>query len=200
MTRVQLAWLCLQNRLSPTRIAVDYFSGFYQIVYFSDLTVIRWFKIQFTLNTKYHRFPFLCTQSLCFPCIRNYTQKNPYLDNRQSSELRTHIQDYPKTYITRTQNAWHSCILNARHDWLSIPIRKGTTTMVSASKGSNNKRETSFWVYYTLVKAWRIRLVNYPLVVNLGLQDLLSKLYFCGYKIRFAPSKVTCRLLPQWSD
>lgn len=126
--------------------------------------------------------------------------KNPYLDNRQPSERQTHIQDYPKTYITRTQSAWYSCILNARHDWLSIPIRKGTTTMVSASKGSNNKRETSFWVYYTLVKAWRIRPENYPLLVNLGLQDLLSKLYFCGHKIRFATSKVTCRLLPQWSD
>lgn len=75
MTRVQLAWLCLQNRLSPPRIAVDHFSGFSQIVYFSDLTVIRWFKIQFTINTKYHRFPFLCTQSLCFPCTKNYTQK-----------------------------------------------------------------------------------------------------------------------------
>ena len=35
---------------------------------------------------------------------------------------------------------------------------------------------------------------NYPFLVNLGLQDLLSKLYFCGHKIRFAPSKVTCRL------
>ena len=40
---------------------------------------------------------------------------------------------------------------------------------------------------------------NYPFLVNLGLQDLLSKLYFCGHKIRFAPSKVTCRLLPQRS-
>ena len=28
---------------------------------------------------------------------------------------------------------------------------------------------------------------NYPFLVNLGLQDLLSKLYFCGHKIRFAP-------------
>lgn len=126
--------------------------------------------------------------------------KNPYLDNHQPSELWTHIQDYPKTYITRTQSAWYFCMLNARHDWLSIPIRKGTTTMVSASKGTNNKRETNFLVYHTLVKAWRIRLVNYPLVVNFGLQDLLSKLYFCGHKIRFAPSKVTCRLLPQRSD
>ena len=27
-----------------------------------------------------------------------------------------------------------------------------------------------------------------------------SKLYFCGHKIPFAPSKVTCRLLPQRSD
>ena len=124
----------------------------------------------------------------------------PYISNRQPIERRTHIQDYPKTYITRTQSAWYFCMLNARHDWLSIPIRKGTTTMVSASKGTNNKRETNFLVYHTLVKAWRIRLVNYPLVVNLGLQDLLSKLYFCGYKIRCAPSKVTCRLLPQRSD
>ena len=41
---------------------------------------------------------------------------------------------------------------------------------------------------------------NYLFLVNLGLQDLLSKLYFCGHKIRFAPSKVTCRLLPQRSD
>lgn len=41
---------------------------------------------------------------------------------------------------------------------------------------------------------------NYPFLVNLGLQDLLSKLYFCGHKIRFAHSKVTCRLLPQRSD
>ena len=139
----------------------------------------------------------MCSIALC---TKNCTQKNPYLDNRQPSELRTHIQDYPKTYITRTQSAWYSCILNARHDWLSIPIRKGTTTMVSASKGSNNKRETSFWVYYTLVKAWRIRPENYPLLVNLGLQDLLSKLYFCGHKIRFVPSKVTCRLLPPRSD
>ena len=135
-----------------------------------------------------------------FPIYPELHTKNPYLDNRQPSERRTHIQNYPKTYIIRTQSAWYSCILNARHDWLSIPIRKGTTTMVSASKGTNNKRETNFLVYHTLVKAWRIRLVNYPLVVNLGLQDLLSKLYFCGYKIRFAPSKVTCRLLPQRSD
>ncbi len=137
---------------------------------------------------------------LAFPMYQELHAKNPYLDNHQPSEFWTHIQDYPKTYITRTQSTWYSCILNARHDWLSIPIRKGTTTMVSASKGSNNKRETSFWVYYTLVKAWRIRPENYPLLVNLGLQDLLSKLYFCGYKIRFAPSKVTCRLLPQRSD
>ncbi len=72
--------------------------------------------------------------------------------------------------------------------------------MVSASKGTNNKKETSYLVYHTLVKVWRIRLVDYPSVVNLGLQDLLSKLYFCGHKIRFATSKVTCRLLPQWSD
>ena len=42
--------------------------------------------------------------------------KNPYLDNRQPSERRTHIQDYPKTYITRTQSAWYFCMLNARHD------------------------------------------------------------------------------------
>ena len=41
---------------------------------------------------------------------------------------------------------------------------------------------------------------NYPLLVNLGLQDLLSKLYFCGYKIHFAPQNVTCRLLQQRSD
>ena len=72
--------------------------------------------------------------------------------------------------------------------------------MVSASKGTNNKKETSYLVYHTLVKVWRIRLVDYPSVVNLGLQDLLSKLYFCGHKIRFATSKVTCRLLPQRSD
>ena len=72
--------------------------------------------------------------------------------------------------------------------------------MVSASKGTNNKKETSYLVYHTLVKVWRIRLVDYPSVVNLGLQDLLSKLYFCGHKIRFATSKVTSRLLPQWSD
>ena len=41
---------------------------------------------------------------------------------------------------------------------------------------------------------------NYPFLINLGLQDLWSKLYFCGYKIRFVPSKVTCRLLQQRSD
>ena len=41
---------------------------------------------------------------------------------------------------------------------------------------------------------------NDPFLVNLGLQDLLSKLYFCGHKIRFVPSKVTCRLLQQRSD
>lgn len=91
----------------------------------------------FTINTKYHRFPFLCTKSLCFPCTKNCTQKS-YLDNHQPSELQTHIQDYPKTYITRTQSAWYFCMLNARHDWLSILIRKGTTTMISASKGANN--------------------------------------------------------------
>lgn len=88
--------------------------------------------------------------------------KNPYLDNHQPSELWTHIQDYPKTYITRTQSAWYSCVLNARHDWLNIPIRKVATTMESASKGTNNQRETSFLVYHTLVKAWRIRPENYP--------------------------------------
>lgn len=37
-------------------------------------------------------------------------------------------------------------------------------------------------------------------LVDLGLQLEPSKLYFCGHKIRFAPSKVTCRLLPQRSD
>lgn len=37
-------------------------------------------------------------------------------------------------------------------------------------------------------------------ISQFGLQNLLSKLYFCGHKIRFATSKVTCRLLPQWSD
>ena len=36
-------------------------------------------------------------------------------------------------------------------------------------------------------------------LVYLGLQLEPSKLYFCGHKIRFAPSKVTCRLLPQRS-
>lgn len=41
---------------------------------------------------------------------------------------------------------------------------------------------------------------NYPFLVDLGLQLEPSKLYFCGHKIRFAPSKVTCRLLPQRSD
>ena len=155
MTRVQLAWLCLQNRLSPPRIAVDHFSGFSQIVYFSGLTVIRWFKIQFTINTKYHRFPFLCTQSLCFPCTQELHAKNPYLDNPQPSERRTHIQDYPKTYITRTQSAWYSCILSARHDWLNIPMRKVITTMLSASKDTNNKREQSILVYHTLVRIWK---------------------------------------------
>jgi len=115
--------------------------------------------------------------------------KNPYLDNRQPSERRTHIQDYPKTYITRTKSAWHPCILNARHDWLDIPIRKVATTMKSASKDTNNQRETSILVYHTLVRIWKTSRKTTLFLVNLGLQDLLSKLYFCGHKIRFAPLK-----------
>lgn len=126
--------------------------------------------------------------------------KNPYLDNHQPSELWSHIQDYPKTYITRTQSAWYSCILNARHDWLNIPIRKVATTMESASKGTHNQRETIILVYHTLVRIWKTGRKTIFFFSQFRLAGFVKKLYFCGYKIRFAPSKVICRLLPQWSD
>lgn len=79
-------------------------------------------------------------------------------------------------------------------------MRKVITTMLSASKDTNNKREQNILVYHTLVRIWKTGRKTILFLVNLGLQDLLSKLYFCGHKIRFAPSKVTCRLLPQRSD
>lgn len=126
--------------------------------------------------------------------------KNPYLDNRQPSERRTHIQDYPKTYITRTKSAWHPCILNARHDWLDIPIRKVATTMKSASKDTNNQRETSILVYHTLVRIWKTSRKTTLFFSQFRLAGFVKQVVLLWPQNSFCPSKVTCRLLQQRSD
>lgn len=77
---------------------------------------------------------------------------------------------------------------------------KVTTTALSDEQRYQQQEQQVSWSVKPWYKLEEKSGETILFLVDLGLQLEPSKLYFCGHKIRFAPSKVTCRLLPQRSD
>ena len=94
----------------------------------------------------------------------------------------------------------HPRISSKRHERLNISICKVTTTALSDEQRYQQQEQQVSWSIKPWYKLEEKSGETILFLVDLGLQLEPSKLYFCGHKIRFAPSKVTCRLLPQRSD